>query len=409
METVKQFIEKISSNKFYGNDVRVLTGEDRTNFVNEWLRKLETLAVRKNKEIDIDFLRENLDRNVKYIVNVNYTDEEKKLGKQSNSYCEKQNLGARPGQYCQGRIVYSNISNEILKDHETTHAARIEIFNKNGEYIVPADIVDELPIVTNTPAFLKQIPNNYSTAGYDKSEVDENGNYTGEQDKDRNLIGPPEPLDFVEMSDLMEICTESIAGMMNEPDEKTFENYSIPTSKMSAISFYRQTRDLLIMAIGSDDFIFDMLSRDSSNGITKLNNRMQMYKDDASIVEYLKIAGEYALCQGRIDRGIENDVVEKRRDEYLQKMEEYVTDIFSKRMETGLDKDKSEQINYFCSRLQTKEAKDRLQRKINGKSGLDDCMKDDTVRTSTAQKATKFIKETVLGKEKVLDETEQQK
>ncbi len=44
-----------------------------------------------------------------------------------------------------------------------------------------------------------------------------------------------------------------------------------------------------------------------------------------------------------------------------------------------------------------------------GKNGLDDCMQDATVRTSTVQEATKVVKETVLGKEKVLDGTEQQK
>lgn len=47
--------------------------------------------------------------------------------------------------------------------------------------------------------------------------------------------------------------------------------------------------------------------------------------------------------------------------------------------------------------------------KIKGKSGLEDCMQDSTVRTSTEQEATKVVSETVLGKEKTIDETEQQK
>lgn len=44
-----------------------------------------------------------------------------------------------------------------------------------------------------------------------------------------------------------------------------------------------------------------------------------------------------------------------------------------------------------------------------GKNGLDDCMQDTTLRISTEQEATRVLKETVLGKEQVLDETEQQK
>ncbi len=43
----------------------------------------------------------------------------------------------------------------------------------------------------------------------------------------------------------------------------------------------------------------------------------------------------------------------------------------------------------------------------DGKSGLNDCMQDGTVRISTEQEATRMVKETVLNKEKVLDETEQ--
>lgn len=45
----------------------------------------------------------------------------------------------------------------------------------------------------------------------------------------------------------------------------------------------------------------------------------------------------------------------------------------------------------------------------NGKSGLEDCLDDKSLRISTEQEATKVIKEAVLGKEKALDETEQQK
>ena len=45
----------------------------------------------------------------------------------------------------------------------------------------------------------------------------------------------------------------------------------------------------------------------------------------------------------------------------------------------------------------------------DGKNGLNDCMQDGTVRISTEQEATRMVKETVLNKEKELDEAEQQK
>lgn len=43
------------------------------------------------------------------------------------------------------------------------------------------------------------------------------------------------------------------------------------------------------------------------------------------------------------------------------------------------------------------------------KSGLEDCLNDESLRISTEQEATKVVKETVLGKEKSIEETEQQK
>lgn len=45
----------------------------------------------------------------------------------------------------------------------------------------------------------------------------------------------------------------------------------------------------------------------------------------------------------------------------------------------------------------------------DGKSGLEDCLDDESLRISTEQEATKVVKETVLGKEKSKEETEQQK
>lgn len=44
-----------------------------------------------------------------------------------------------------------------------------------------------------------------------------------------------------------------------------------------------------------------------------------------------------------------------------------------------------------------------------GKSGIDDCMQDEQLRFSTEQEATKVVKEAILGKEKLVDKTVQEK
>ena len=46
---------------------------------------------------------------------------------------------------------------------------------------------------------------------------------------------------------------------------------------------------------------------------------------------------------------------------------------------------------------------------LDGKNGLEDCLEDETLRISTEQEATKVVKDTVLGNEKSIEETEQQK
>ena len=267
------------------------------------------------------------------------------------------------------------------------------MLDENDEYIRFVDRIDDMPFVTDTFDFLKQFPNTYDSAGYDKSKVD----------KDCNLS---EPENSQELSDLTEICTESIAGMINEPDEKTFANFSIPTSTMSAITFFRDTRDLLIMAIGSDD----MLSRDSDKGLENLNEKMKQYKEDASIIDYLKISGEYAKYDGRIERAKWNNEEPKQNDEternkYLSEMENYITDIFISRMKSCDDKDKIDQIKYFQDRLQTQELKNELKSLLielssKGKDGIEDCLNDDSLRISIEQEATKVVRETVLDEEK---------
>ncbi len=70
------------------------------------------------------------------------------------------------------------------------------------------------------------------------------------------------------------------------------------------------------------------------------------------------------------------------------------------RVYDGLSADEIETI--FKTLERTKEMQ-------KGKNGLDDCMQDSAVRTTTEQQATKTVKEAVLSKGRKLDENEQQK
>lgn len=86
METVREFIKRISTNEFYGDDVKVLIGKDRDIFINNYLEKMRTLlesrfkGIKTDEEIEkiVNFLADNLNRNVKYVIDVTYT--EKRTG-----------------------------------------------------------------------------------------------------------------------------------------------------------------------------------------------------------------------------------------------------------------------------------------------------------------------------------------
>lgn len=436
METVRDFIEKISSNEFYGNDVKVLIGIDRNAFLNNYLEKVKVLlesrfkGIKTEEEIEsiVNFLANNLNRNVKYVIDVTYTDEEQEIYLKFNNadtnqrkeieqseiykrFKDKHDIGAGPGGYTQGRIIYSNLFKteeefEILKSHETTHAARCVIIDKETKkpVIQNNDIFDEqeLRIHGNPDYIANSYENVFATAGYDKMEVVERG----------NVVENP---DDKQLTDLMETCTEAIAEMMSYNDDrkvKKFLNFWIPTNemKMSAIDYDRHMRDCLIMAIGSDEFIFDMLEEDSDKGFIKLNQIIQQYKENGSILEYLNIAREYSKCLTRIESGNEDEKYNKETlNSFFEKLESYTTDIFLSRMQNGSDIDKNEQIKYYLSILQTEQAKNRIIQRSTGKNGLEDCLDDENLRISTEQKATKVVKETVIGKEKTIEETEQTK
>ena len=376
-EKVKSFIDRIS--QLDGVYVIEKGVTEYQEFINGYLNRMRKLLERKHiVEIEdiLTFLERNLKRNVKYIVQVEYTEEEKKLGnfiselteqvdekdkkirekiraeiekretKKSSygiTYLSKRETGARPGQYIQGRIVYSNRNEneDILKDHETTHAARLIIYNKNGDIVIPN--FDELFSTTHSDEYLEMFPSTSATAGYDYGEVDENGK------TNENIPNAESIFQF------MEICTESIAGMMNDEDEKSFENgkFSIPTKRMSAISYMADFRDMLIMAIGSDDFIFDMLKEDTSEGYQKLNEKMSQLKKGANIFELLSLY----LYLDENGKKIDDKDKKKLLDEQF---EIYLSEMFIKRMENCQSIDKSEQIIFFGELIKTEKAKDML-------------------------------------------------
>lgn len=424
---VRSFVEIIDKM----NGIMVLTGKERNSFIDDYLKKMRTLLEdrkRENVDATVEFLKTNLDRNVKCIVKAEFSEEEKtikkseyegqEVDKENPEYkdmARKTSIGAKPGQYVQGRIVCSNLpQNDILKYHETTHAARNEIFDENGDNIAPVDKIDDLMTVNNTPDFLKQFLNTTATAGYDFAKIDENGRLSGERG------GPELAEDYYEMSDLMEICTETVAGLINNHDDNNvmkFNGFWVPkgTMEMSAISFFRDARDLLIMAIGSDDFIFDMLEPDAIGKIKNLNEKMNQYKEGASIAEYFKIAGEHATLEGRMEQNTQKEFVEKRRNSYLRilneykkegessssdykknfaeyekckiaiengeeekyvenrmneyrrKMESYVADMFLSRMENCSDIDKDVQVKFFKGILKCEEVINRVNSQMQAK------------------------------------------
>lgn len=368
---VKEFIEKAS--KIEG--VKVFNDDERNEFIQKYIQKIEslnkTLSIRnsnlpENERIELletDYIEETLRRNIKYVINVTFSDDELKVSNYDTdnpslqSKNEKKKIGALPGQYIQGRVVYSNWSNNILVDHETTHAATINIFDMSGNIVIPN--FDDMNATISYYEYIQQLENAVIVGGY-SSNIIKNGQVIEANCDD-------------EYANLMETCTESFAGMLNEKSEKDFEKFSIPTSNMSAIEYNRKMRNMLIMSIGSDAFIIDMLREDKQAGIDKLDNLIQKYSSDVTLIDFLKISGAYALEKGRIERGKYNDDLsllqqkQKIMGESLATMEEMCTKIFLKRMETSADIDKNEQIEYFSQMLETEKSQTLLGKIVTNK------------------------------------------
>lgn len=84
-------------------------------------------------------------------------------------------------------------------------------------------------------------------------------------------------------------------------------------------------------------------------------------------------------------------------------MDSYTSNLSTRNIDRVYDELSVDEIDSILKSIE------KVKEATKGKSGLEDCLDDDSLRISVEQEVTKFVKETVLGKEKTLEETEQQK
>lgn len=84
-------------------------------------------------------------------------------------------------------------------------------------------------------------------------------------------------------------------------------------------------------------------------------------------------------------------------------MDSYTSNISTRNIDRVYDELSAYEIDSILKSIE------KVKEATEGKSGLEDCLHDDSLRISVEQEATKVVKETALGQEKTLEETEQQK
>lgn len=82
-------------------------------------------------------------------------------------------------------------------------------------------------------------------------------------------------------------------------------------------------------------------------------------------------------------------------------MDSYTSNISTRNIDRVYDELSAHEIDSILKLIE------KVKEAPKGKSGLEDCLDDDSLRISVEQEATKVVKETALGKEKTLEETEQ--
>ena len=139
-----------------------------------------------------------------------------------------------------------------------------------------------------------------------------------------------------------EMCTESLAGIVTgENNTKDFKDFSVP-SKMSAYYWTNRPRDLLVTALGSSDFLTDMLREDRIDKFESLKEEVNK-KYNSNIIENFNDLLHDLGSQ-------ENEEISKRAN---NEIEEQLTNIFIKRLqEKGeITEDVKDQIEFFKQNL----------------------------------------------------------
>ncbi len=345
---------------------------NRLQVLSEKVKLYNLLKNQNNKHkygLDMDYEMKQIDYGIKSITYYEYTDEEKSF-KEIISLKEKKNLTEdeksklddllmdkrkkysekelndkinyltacfkkhTSGQYHtrEQLVEYTNYNKNIegkldkLKLHEMIHAITQKIYINNKK-IDMESFVKNLPVKLRDKDFNLQ---DYTiVSGYSTVKINNN-------------------LECVDIKNetFMEMCTESLAGILSEEENtKEFKEFNIP-SKMSAYYWTNAPRDLLITAIGSSDFLIDMLKEDSIQRFDRLNERIKK-EYNSNIIENFD---EFLKRTGSLD--------EEERDKAYYEMENELYNIFIERLSKEDNSlDINEQIEFFKDTLTTKEFK----------------------------------------------------
>lgn len=356
-------------------------------------RLLKNQNSKYNYGLDMKFLLKQIDYGIKSMTYYEYTDEEKSfkeiislnkknnltdeerikldelISKQREIYSEDE-LNNKinyltecfskhtSGQYISRTqsVEYTNYNDNIksnsnmlkkLKIHELIHSITQGIYLGNKRIDMPS-FVNNLSSKLNNKDF--NLEDYTIISGYSTVKLNNN-------------------LECVDIKNntFMEMCTETLAGILTEEkNTKEFESFNIP-SKMSGYYWTNTPRDLLVTAIGDSDFFIDMLKEDSKERFEKLNSDVKK-KYNSDIIEkfdgYLK--------------NIASDQEEIKK-EAIYNMEKDLCDVFVSRLsQDERSSDIKEQVDFFKENLTLKEFKDldfenlAINRKDTFKNSLSD-------------------------------------
>lgn len=343
----------------------------------ELLYKLEQFNKRKDLNLDIEFIKNQIDRQIKSIDVIEYSDKEKQFrqmailkysenGRISEITCLEQlkkekinngendleinkfvsNLIEKLDEYGAARyfprkqkVVVSNLTNEndCLKMHEEVHAITESI-----KKITTNETID----VTKTQISNQNINEYKIMSGYANIIIDERG----------NLVD-------IKNNQIKEMVTESLATMINNMgDKKHFNEYSIPP-KMTSYFSLETPRDMLVIALGDDKFLTNMLRENRDEQLEILNNNLVGKYDSEEISKFDSLLEAHSIRYE--DNNYENIVQSGESKEFLA-IEEYCSKIFFQRITDEISKDNNnckdikEQVAYYYQLVKDHKIKSNL-------------------------------------------------